>query len=104
MVESGIQRLFEELGCSDEQAQSPIVHSDLGCKGGLLADMRQLLEGNKHRDQHIEALHAAVNGLVNVVHEDVRQNTEARSSMGMHLEIVAKFLAYHQLSKPSNLL
>ena len=85
MVASGVQQLCEELGCSNERLQLPGVYSDVGDKKGLLADIRQLLVENKNRDQHIEVLQAAVNGLVDVVHEDVRQNAEARDAMSESL-------------------
>jgi len=85
MVALDVQRLCDELGCSNELAKSPGVHADVGHKSGLLTDIRQLLLENKTKDQHIEVLHAAVNGLVDVVHEDVRQNAEARDAMSKSL-------------------
>lgn len=81
MVALGVQRLCEELGCNNEHPKSPGVLADVGGKSGILADVQQLLLENKNRDQHIGALRAAVNGLADVVHEDVRQNTEARNAM-----------------------
>ena len=84
VVASGVQQLCEELGCSNEHTQ-PGVYSDVGRKTGLLVDIRQLLVENKNRDQHIEVLQAAVNGLVDGVHEDVRQNAEARNAMSKSL-------------------
>jgi hypothetical protein len=63
----------------------PGVLADVGRKSGILADIQQLLLENKNRDQHIGALRAVVNGLVDVVHEDVRQNAEARNAMSKSL-------------------
>jgi len=81
MVALSVQRLCDELGCSNEHPKLPGVLADVGRKSGILADIQQLLLENKNRDQHIEALRAAVNGLTDVVHKDIRQNAEARNVM-----------------------
>jgi hypothetical protein len=105
VVAAGVQQLCEELGCN-ERKQAPGVYSDVGRNTGLLAEIRQLLGENKNRDQNIEGLQVAVNGLVDVVHEDVRQNTEARNaaSKSLFLLYYPRFAnAKHKFSKRSNL-
>lgn len=75
IVASGIQRLHEVIGCTNEGPQSP----DTGRRNGLLSDLRRLREENKYRDERSEMLQVSVNHLIDIVNEDVRQNAETRN-------------------------
>ncbi|KAH9919329.1 uncharacterized protein B0H18DRAFT_1122581 [Fomitopsis serialis] len=63
-VAAGIQMLCKELG-----------------PGSLLADVRKLLVEAKGKEEGSVALHAAVNGLIAAVHEDLKKNAEARNML-----------------------
>lgn len=49
----------------------------------LLADVRQLLLDARGKEEGSAALHAAVNGLMAAVQEDLRKNAEARNALSM---------------------
>lgn len=83
VVASGVEQIREGLGCG----QSSGARLDRP-QSGLVADIQRLLAENKNRDKHMEVLQAAVNGLAEVVHEDVRQNTEARNTMSESILIL----------------
>ena len=73
--------LCKELGPAE--SQEPGEDGDEQPRGGLLADVRQLLLDAKGKEEGSEALHAAVNGLIAAVQEDLRKNAEARNALSM---------------------
>ncbi|KZT69559.1 hypothetical protein DAEQUDRAFT_811327 [Daedalea quercina L-15889] len=80
-VAAGVQMLCKELGpvpelqgpAGDGQEQPP--------QGSLLADVRKLLVETRGKDESSAALHAAVNGLIASVQEDLKKNAEARNML-----------------------
>ncbi|TCD66723.1 hypothetical protein EIP91_001016 [Steccherinum ochraceum] len=85
-VLAGVQHLCNQLGPVPEVQ----VMQDVGPDGApqplqeppnLLSDVRSLLTVSKEREGNTLALEASVNGLVAVVHEELRRNAESRNAL-----------------------
>ena len=77
-VAAGVQRLCQELGCDPSTDENPNIGNN---PDGLSANIRQLVEDGKKREEQTMALQASINGLLAIVREDVRQSAKSRENM-----------------------
>ena len=77
-VAVGVQRLCQELGCDPSTDGNPNIGN---VRNGLTANIRQLVEDSKKREEQTMALQASINGLLAIVREDVRQSARSRGKM-----------------------
>ena len=75
--------LCKELGPFSDSQEPGENGGDQPPRASLLADVRQLLLDAKGKEEGSAALHAAVNGLIAAVQEDLRKNAEARNTLSM---------------------
>lgn len=81
VVASGVQRLCQELGCDPSANEHRNIGHGSDAPNGLIANVRQLLEESKEREEQTMALQASVNGLLAIVREDARQSAKSREKM-----------------------
>ncbi|TFY62053.1 hypothetical protein EVJ58_g4106 [Rhodofomes roseus] len=80
-VAAGVQMLCKELGPVEELQEPAEDGQEQPPKGSLLADVRKLLVEAKGKEESSVVLHAAVNGLIAAVQEDLKKNAEARNML-----------------------